>query len=115
MESVEANIVTTNKPLYDGIIMDNIYHQEFDNDPCDDDVILTYGQYIKYQNTEESGEANMEDLDKYIGSHVMVTGKDYINFLTKVRADNLVDDQNNNPITDTKIYELEFPEGPVEG
>ena len=57
----------------------------------------------------------MEDLDKYIGSHVMVTGKDYINFLTKVRADNFVDDQNNKPIIDTKIYELEFPEGPVEG
>ena len=62
----------------------------------------------------------MEALDKYIGTHVVVTGNKYITTLTKVigrngdHSVNLVGDRNNNPILDTKIYEIEFTDVHVE-
>ena len=58
----------------------------------------------------------MEDLEKYIGTHVVVPEKDSINLLTKIRSikkehsSYLIGCYNKNPILYTRIYELEFPD-----
>ena len=62
----------------------------------------------------------MEDLEKYIGTHVKVPSNSYIIILTKIRGRkryhsiNHVGNQNKIPILDTIIYELEFPDFFVE-
>ena len=61
----------------------------------------------------------MEALEKYIGKHSMVPDKDAMPVLKKTRKSerdhygNLVGEMNNNPILNTRIYELEFSYGCV--
>ena len=56
----------------------------------------------------------MESLEEYIGTYIMVTGKDSITVLTNVRgrkiyhSSNLVFDPNNKPIPGIIIYYIEF-------
>ena len=62
----------------------------------------------------------MEALEKYIGTHIIVPGKDSIRFLTRVKggerhhSGNLVGETNKNPILNTSISKLDFPYGHVE-
>lgn len=65
-------------------------------------------------------EAYFDELDEYIGCQVVVPGSDGVNgVLAKVRgrkrdsAGNLIGSPNHNPILDTRVYELEFPDGRV--
>ena len=83
-------------------------------------MVLTYGQNITDQKTEEVDEEYMEALDQCIGTHVMVHGKESIPVLTKVigkkrgHSGNHAVNSNNNPIIDTIIYELDFRYGRIE-
>ena len=120
MESIEANIGTFKRSLYDGIILYSVYYMLFDGYPDDNDVILTYVQEIKYQNTEAFYESCVEDLENYIGTHIMLPGKYSIPVLKdnigrkRYHYSNLVGYPNNNPILDTIIYDLDFPDSHVE-
>ena len=62
----------------------------------------------------------MEALDEYKITSIVVPGKDYITVLKKVigrkrdHSSNNFGDLNKNPILDTIIYDIEFPDGCVE-
>ena len=62
----------------------------------------------------------MESLDGYINAEVILPDKNGIPVLTKVKnrkrdsAGNPVGEHNDNPILDTRVYALEFPDGRVE-
>ena len=120
MESVEANVGNTKQPIHDGIQTNNIYHLELDYDSDDDDVVILYDQEIKDQHIEGVDEAYVEDMDEYIGTHIVLPGKYYILVLTNIRgrkgyhSGDLVGETNNNPILGTRIYKLEFSDGRVE-
>ena len=120
MESVEANVGNTKQPIHDGIQTNNIYHLELDYDSDDDDVVILYDQEIKDQHIEGVDEAYVEDMDEYIGTHIVLPGKYYIPVLTNIRgrkgyhSGDLVGETNNNPILGTRIYKLEFSDGRVE-
>ena len=120
MESAESNIGNTQKPLYDDIRPDSIYYSSFDDYLDVYGVVLLYGQEIKDKNTEEFDGSYVEAMDKYIGTHVVVTRKDSNPILTKVRgrkknhSSDLVGNMNKNPILDTGIYKIEFTYGRVE-
>ena len=47
MQNLEYNIGNIKQPIYDGILADNIYYLQFDDDAGVDDVVLPYGQKIK--------------------------------------------------------------------
>ena len=85
MECAESNNGNTKQPLYDGIQMNKIYYYVFDDYQYVDGAALQYGQEINDQNTEVFYEAYVEDLDKYIGNHVMEPSKDSNNFLSNVK------------------------------
>ena len=94
-ESIKSNIGNIKQPLYDGIQPNNIYYLAFDEDPDVDNVVIPYGQEIKYQNREEFDEAYVDALGKFIGTHVMVSVKysTYYNFkirILKKTATNLI-------------------------
>ena len=92
----------------------------FNNDTDVDDIILPYDQDIQAQNREQFDETYVEAQGKKIGTHIMVTSKEYITIITKVRrkkrdhSDNRVENSNKNPILYIIIYELEFIDGRVE-
>ena len=62
----------------------------------------------------------MGDMYAYIDTHVLVPGKDSITAIKRVglrkkyHSGNLVSEPNNNPILETIIYYLEFPDVHVE-
>ena len=70
--------------------------------------------------SETVDEAYLESLENYIGAEILLSGKNAIPVLAKVRkqkcdATNLtIGDSNLNYILDTCIYELEFSDGLIE-
>ena len=71
--------------------------------------------------SETVDEASLEVLDNYIGTEIVLAGKYAIPVLDKVNkqkrdANNLpIGDANSDSILDTCIYELESPDGRIEG
>ena len=82
---------------------------EFDDNPDGDYVVLTYGQDINDKNKEEVGEALVEALVKYIGTHILAPGNYSIPVLTKVRgmnrdhSGNLIGEPNKKQIPGNRI------------
>ena len=70
--------------------------------------------------TEEVDDAYLDALDEYIGAEIVVPGKDALPVLGKVKKrkrdfqGNPIGEYNPNPILDSRIYELEFPDGRIE-
>ena len=82
--------------------------------------MLPYGEEIKDQKEVEFNEAYIEELDHYIGGKVVVPGKDSIpvpaRLKRKKRDDlgNTIGEEHSNPLLETRVYELEFPNGTVD-
>ena len=61
----------------------------------------------------------MEDLDEYIGAQVLLPGKDGVEVLCKVKGRKrnangcLISERKDNPILDTRIFQVEHPDGRV--
>ena len=81
----------------------------FDGNPDGDYVVLIYGQGINDKKTEGVGEALVEALVEYIGTHILIPGKYSIPVLTKVRgmnrnhSGNLIGEPNKKQIPGTRI------------
>ena len=81
---------------------------------------LPYGGELIYVEVEELSDAYLDDLDDYIWSEIVIPGIYVLPVLEKFRktkldsSGNPIGDNNSNPILDTRIYELEFPDGRIE-
>ena len=79
--------------------------------------VLPYGEEIQDHKQVEVKKAYIEALDKYIRAKVVVPGKYSIPALSRVKrrkwdaSGNPVGEKHSNPILDTRVYELEFPDG----
>jgi len=98
-----------------------IYYNAMGNNPESDDYVPYFDQDGLVLPVHEQNEAYFDELDKYIGAKVVVLGNDGIqNVLAEVKRrkrdaqGNLLGKQNENPILDTSVYELEFPDGRIE-
>ena len=120
MESVEERIGNQKQALYDGNNPGHIYYAAFQDDVRNDEVVLPYGDELIDAQEMEINEAYIESLDNYIGAKVVIPGKDAVPVLAEVKKrkrdplGNAVGQPNVNPILDTRVYELEFPDGRVE-
>lgn len=62
----------------------------------------------------------LEALDNYLEAKVVLPGKDSLAVLATIKnrkgdaQGNLIGEENNNPILDTRIYELEYADGGIE-
>ena len=62
----------------------------------------------------------MKDLDEYIGAHVLMPGKDGMEVLCRVTgrkgdtSGEAIGQYNPNPILDTRIFQVEHPDGWIE-
>ena len=120
MISVESIIGNSREGIFDNTIPSSIYYNAFGDDTDADDNVLPYGDELMDAKTETVDEAYLEALDSYIGAEVVLNNKEAIPVLAKVKkrkrdAANLpIGEANANPILDTRVYELEFPDGRVE-
>ena len=120
MEKVEKRIGNKKLPIYDGTNPMNIYYSAFHDDIDADDIDLPYGDELMDAKETEVNEAYLEALDTYIGAQVIVPERSGQPILAKVRKRKRnengepIGKANDNPILDTRVYELEFPDGRIE-
>ena len=120
MSQVESKIGNFRQDIYDSTNPSNVYHTAFGTDPSDDEIVLPYGDELVDLKLHEIDEAYLDSLDKFIGTEVVVPGKNSQEVIAIIRnkkrdhLGNLIGDENPNPILDTRIYEWEFPDGRVE-
>ena len=94
-----------------------IYYTNFGDDVDDDNRDLPYGIELIDIENEEINEPYLESLDQYINIQVALPNREGIPVLAKVKkrkrdsSGNPIGEPNENPILDTRIYELEFPDG----
>ena len=121
-QSVEAKIGNYKNPLFDELNPIQIY-KEILNDPSNDDKLeLPYGDEIIDAIPDEIDNKYLDSLDEYIGTNVVIPGtsngiEPVIAIIKGRKRDHLgnpIGSSNPNPILDTRIYQLEFPDGRVE-
>ena len=117
---MEAKIGNAKQLLFDGMDPDRVYYSDFGDTKDSDDNVLPYGEEIQYQKEIEVNKAYIKVLDNYIGSKVVVPGKDSIPVLDQVKRRkqdalvNPIDKEHSNPIIDTRVHELELLDGRVD-
>ncbi|GFH50714.1 hypothetical protein CTEN210_07190 [Chaetoceros tenuissimus] len=95
-------------------------HDAFDDPIEDDEPQLPYGEEVHKAELENVDDRYLEALDNYINAEVILPEKDGTAVLTKVKGrkrdaeGNPVGKANENPILDTRVYQLQFPDGRVE-
>jgi hypothetical protein len=121
MRSINARIGNSRQALYDETDPNSIYYSNFSDDPVDDTNALPYGDEILEVKLAEADDSYIDTLDSFIGLQVVV--KDQLNdqpVLAKIKrrkrdhSGNPIGEQNPNPILDSRIYELEYPDGRIE-
>ena len=120
MHQVEQRIGNHRDPLFQHDNPDSLYLTSFGDEQHEDDTILPYaGDKIEDAKLIEIDEPYLEKLDKHFGTNVVIPG--YIPGIEPIIAvikgrkhgkdGNVIGQANPNPILDSRIYELEFPDG----
>ena len=118
--SLESNIGNHKQGIFKPAAPMDIYCDAFGDDNDIDENVLPYGDELIDAKTETVDEAYLESLDAYLGAEILLPNKDAIPVLAKVKkrkrdAANLpIGEANSNPILDSRVYELEFPDGRLE-
>ena len=122
MTSVEQKIGNQREPLYNEVEPGKIYFDAFDEERSDDLIDLPYGDEYTDAIPLEIDKPYLEQLDQYIGANVVIPGTttDVQPVLAIIKGrkrdhnGDLIGTANANPILDTRVYQLEFPDGRVE-
>ena len=121
MLSVNSRIGNYRQPIYSHDDPNRIYFDAFDDDISDDLPDLPYGDEIADAIPEEIDSPYLESLDSYIGTNVVIPGSKGIEPVVAIikgrkrdASGNVIGVSNPNPILDTRVYQLEFPDGRVE-
>ena len=122
MQSIESKIGNQKQPIFDEMKPTQIYHDVLQTDASEDDIALPYGDEIIDAIPTEINEKYLDSLDNYIGTNVVIPGtsegiEPVIAVIKGRKRDhngNPIGISNPNPILDTRIYQLEFPDGRVE-
>ena len=101
---------------------DTIYEELFvDDNPDDDGITYPWDVELSDIPLKDDNDVELEALDKYIGAHVVLPGRDgATTVLAEIKGrkrdsnGQLIGTSNPNPILDTRVYNLEFPDGHTE-
>jgi hypothetical protein len=111
------NAIVREGPLNEATIY---YDAVFDN-PNDDDITYPWDTELEEIPLQDQTDASMAQLDEYIGAHIVVPGKNGEGeVLARVHSrkrdtnGNLIGERNTNPILDTRVFNLEYPDGHIE-
>jgi hypothetical protein len=111
------NAIVREGPLNDA----TIYHDAMFDSPTDDEVTFPWDTELEELALSEQSDASMAQLDEYIGAQMVVPGKNGEgDILAKEHSrkrnssGRLVGEAHPNPILDTRVFNIEFPDGHVE-
>ena len=99
---------------------DNVYFDAHYDSPSEDDITWTWDKELEDIPLHEESKESLEELDNYIGTHLVLPTKEGVPVLSKVVGrkrdynDRPIGKANTNPILDTRVYEVKFPNGHVE-
>ena len=99
---------------------DVVYYDTFFDSIAEDEITHPWEQDLSSLPISQEDDHTLEALDKYIGANIVVPGKDGQEVLATVKGrkrdsnGRLIGSSNNNPILDTRIFEVEFPDGHLE-
>jgi hypothetical protein len=99
---------------------DDKYNDAMFYDKSEDDMTYPWDSELHDQPLHDETEITQKDLDQYIGANVLLPGSDGVEVLCRVkgrkrRADgSAIGVSNPNPILDTRIFEVEYPDGHVD-
>ena len=120
MENVESKIGNHKTGIFNMNDPQAVYFEAFDEAPDADDNDEPFDEELIDIKHQEIDDAYLDSLDNYINAKVVIPGRDAVPVLATVRnrkrdaAGNPIGTSHSNPILDTRIYELEFPDGRVE-
>ena len=98
---------------------DNIYFDAFYDTPNEDDITWPWEKELEDLPLHEESTESLEELDQYIGVQIVLPSKEGVPVLSKVIGrkrdynDRPIGKSNDNPILDTRVYEVQFPDGHV--
>lgn len=118
--SIEEKIGNSKTAIFDPDQPLAIYHDNFGDSLDDEDITHPFESEIQDYQVEDTP-ATLEELDKYIGAHVMVPNEQgehmvLAKIIGKKRdaEGNHIGDYHPNPLLDTHVYQLQYPNGHVE-
>ena len=124
MEKFTSNLkskIGNNKiPIFNPGKPDEIQYKPLEDNILEEEVVIPYGDELVDVKVEDIDEPYMEELDSLIGSQVNLpykSGNPLLVTENKRERDSQgqpVDRADNNPILNSRIYELEYPDGKVE-
>jgi hypothetical protein len=99
---------------------DKIYYDAFFDKPEDDDITWPWEKELEELPLADQDATALDDLDNYIGANIVLPGNDGEEVLAVVKGrkrginGELIGESNANPILDTRIFHVEFPDGHLE-
>ena len=122
MASVHEKIGNHREPLFTELTPGKIYYDVFNEEINEDTLDLPYGDEYTDAIPDEIDQPYLDQLDQYIGANVVIpgttTGVEPVLAIIKGRKrdhnGNPIGNSNENPILDTRVYQLEFPDGRIE-
>ena len=117
---LESKIRNNLIPTFDGTNPGRVYFTSFGTTVEKEMEDLPYEDEFTILRIEKIDDSYLADLDNLIGVQVSLPGKDGIPLLATVKKRKLdfkghpIGSPNDSPILDSRMYELEFPDGRVE-
>ncbi len=110
------------KAIVNGDVIDdmNVYRDALYYDAMEDEITYPWDEELQDLPLHEDNDDALRDLDKYIGAQVLLPGPDGVEILCKVKSRKRdaqgvpVGQSHSNPILDSRIFNVEFPDGHVD-
>ena len=99
---------------------DDVYYDAFFDTTEDDKITWPWEKELEELPLKDETEATLEELDQYINAHVVLPGRDGLEVLAKIAGrkrdhnGKAIGTADSNPILDTRVYHVEFPDGHTE-
>ena len=121
-EKLHEEIGDHNKAVIKGEIVseDNIYHDAFFDTTEDDEITWPWEKELEEIPLADETDSTLEELDQYINANIILPGRDGLEVLAQVAGrkrdhnGKAIGTSNSNPILDTRVYQVKFPDGHIE-
>ena len=118
-ESIEDTIGDHEEAIVNGESIDDKskYANSFYMDEDEDDITYPWDDELADLPLHEEDDDTMSQLDEYIGTHIKLHDDNGIPVLARVKGRKrdqngmVIGKRNNNPMLDSRIYKVEFPDG----
>ena len=121
-KTIESAIGNYESAVIDGetINTTSAYKDSFHMNDLDDNITYPWDDELSDIPLHDENDETMADLDKYIGVHIKLHDENGVPVLARVKGRKrdqngmVIGKRNNNPILDSRLYHVEFPDGRID-